>query len=168
MHLSSVVVGRVLAIICCAPVVVCHALVLYMVSCVSVMHWYHASAIVGCALVVCHWLSAIGCLLLVVCRKSLVVHRRPLSIVHCLSLVVGCLYSIVCHLLSVIGHLSSIIGHCWSLAVGCRWSSSLIVVSGCWCKARLYMGRVALGPFQASGHLKRKEKSSDQDAHRSG
>ena len=39
-----------------------------------------------------------------------------------------------------------------------EWPSSLIVVSGCRRKARLYMGRVESGLFKASGNLKRKER----------
>jgi hypothetical protein len=39
-----------------------------------------------------------------------------------------------------------------------EWPSSLIVVSGCRRKARLYMGRVESGLFKASSNLKRKER----------
>jgi len=78
--------------------------------------------VIGCALVICRWLSAI---------------------VHCRSCVVRRWSSVV---------------HRWSLAVGCRWSSSLIVVGDCRRKARLYIGRVVSGLSQASGHLKKKKK----------
>jgi len=168
---SLAVIGCVSAIICCALVVVCCALVLYigimcrrrvLVSYIGIMDWL---LLVGHVLVVCCWSSAI------VRHKSLVVRHRPLAVLRCPSLVVGCLYSIVRHPLladcrpSLVVHHPSLVVHwlllvirCWLSAVGCHWSSSLIVVGGCRRKAQLYMGRVESGLFQASGHLQRKKK----------
>ena len=168
---SLAVIGCVSAIICCALVVVCCALVLYigvmcrrrvLVSYIGIMDWL---LLVGRALVVCCWSSAI------VRHKSLVVHHRLLAVLHCPLLVVGCPYSIVHHLSLADCCPSLVIHHpllvvqwlllvvrCWLSAVSCHWSSSLIVVGGCRCKARLYMGRVESGLFQVSGHLQRKKK----------
>ena len=166
-HRSSAVVGHAPAIICRAPVVVCHALVSYIgvmcrrrvsVSRTGIMH--RLSLVVRWSLAVgrppssavSRWLSAV-----VRCRSCAA--RRWLLVVH-IPLFVVRRWS------SIVHRWSLLVIRCWSLAVGCRWSSSLIVIGGCRRKARLYMGRVVSGPFQASGHLKEK-KSSHGDAHHS-
>ena len=101
-HRSLAGIGCAPAIICRAPAVVCHALVLYMVSCVGVVCRCHALVSHRLSLVmrwsfavgrppsstVSRWLSAVVCCRSWVVRRWLLVVRIPLSVVHRWSLLV--------------------------------------------------------------------------------
>ena len=183
-HRSSAVVGLASAISCRAPVIVCHALVLYIggmcrchvsASYIGVMHrlslvvhWLFA---IGClpSSAISHWLSAVVCWRSCVVRRWLLAVRIPLSVIRRWSSVVHRWSSIICHWPSILHHPLVIIGHPL-LVAGCRLSLVVIPHRRRWLSAQgpAIHGQGGVKAFPSVRPPEKKKKSSERDAHHSG